>query len=407
MPFHYVASTKEGGVVRGTSTLGSREAVVQELERKGLIPVSVESARSWEFLERFGGSLVGRVSYLDTVLFTKHLAVMMKAGLTLLESVRILVEQTSAWRMRRILQDVVRRIEEGEKFSDALTRHPKVFSHFYVNIIDAGEMSGNLESNLEHLAKQYTKDYELRRKIKTALLYPTVVLVAALLIGFFFATYVLPQVASLFSSLRGVELPLVTRIMLAVSEFAREHTLLSFFSLIFMIWFVGWFLRRRFLAPFTHAIVLRLPIFGKIVKDVNLARFSLVMSTLLRSGIPITNALEVTSQVLGNMYYQKAILKSLDEVQRGMAISDTLSDYPKIFSKLTTRMLNVGEKAGKLEEVLEYLTEFYELEVETTMRNLSTILEPVLLLLIGAIALAMAFGILIPIYDFISAISRI
>lgn len=407
MPFHYVASTKEGGVVRGTSTLGTREAVIQELERKGLTPVSVENVRSWEFLARFGSSIVGRVSYLDTVLFTKHLAVMIKAGLTLIESIRILVEQTTSWQMRRILQDTVRRIEAGEKFSDALARYPKVFSHFYVNIIDAGEVSGTLETNLEHLAEQYTKDYELRRKIKTAMLYPSIVLIAALLIGFFFTTYVLPQIANLFTSLQGVELPLVTRVMLAVSDFTRENTFLSFFSLIFLIWFVWWFVRLQFFAPFTHAVILRMPVFGNIVKDVNLARFSLVMSTLLRSGIPITQALDVTSRVLGNMYFRKAIQKSLEEVQRGIPISDTLSDYPKIFPKLTTRMINVGEQAGKLEEVLEYLTEFYELEVETTMRNLSTILEPLLLLMIGAIALAMAFGILIPIYNFISAIGRI
>ncbi|MEY4744378.1 MAG: hypothetical protein RL272_323 [Candidatus Parcubacteria bacterium] len=407
MSFQYVASTNSGKLRRGVSELASRDAVIQDLEARGLVVVSVDEIRRAKSAERVNAWLLGTVSHIEKVLFTKHLSVMLKAGLTLLESIHILIEQTSTWRFRIILRSIYRRIERGERFSDALEGFPQVFSPFYVNIVRAGEISGTLEGNLEHLAVQYTKEHELFQKVRTALLYPTIVLIAAAFIGFFFATYVLPQVAALFSGLQGIKLPLVTVILLKVSAFARKYTLLSFFGLFGGLYFVWWFLRRKFLAPVTHLLQVRLPIIGKIVQDVNLARFSLVFGTLLKSGIDITKALEITSTVINNIYYKRALGRVLVEVQRGQPVSEVLNRYPSLFPRLTARMIGVGERAGKLEEVLGYLSDFYELEVETTMKNLQTILEPVLLLFIGLIALAMAFAILIPIYNFISAIRRL
>jgi type II secretory pathway component PulF len=397
----------KGSLKRGVSDLGSRAAVIQDLESRGLIVVSVEEVRARKSVERLSAYLLGTISHVDKVLFTKHMAVMLRAGLTLIETLAILVEQASSWRLRTVVKDLHVRVNRGERLSDALAGYPRVFTPFYVNIVRAGEVSGNLVENLEHLAVQFTKEHELRGKVRTALMYPTIVLFAAAFIGFFFASYVLPQVAALFRGLKGIELPLVTRILLSVSDFARKHTLLSFAGVFGAVIFILWFVRLRVLAPVTHWLVLRLPIVGKIAKDVNLARFSLVFGTLLRSGIDITKAIEVTSTVLGNVYYRRALGRVLVEVQRGIPVSEVLAKYPDIFPKITSRMINVGERAGKLEEVLGYLSEFYELEVETAMKNLSTALEPVLLLFIGAIALAMAFAILIPIYNFISAIRRI
>lgn len=407
MPFQYVASTNSGKIQRGTSDLASRDAVIQHLESRGLVVVSVDEMRRAQSVDRLTSWVLGTVSHVEKVLFCKHLAVMIKAGLTLLESVAILQEQTSTWRFRLIVRSVRKRIEHGERFSDALAAFPQVFSPFFVNIVRAGELSGTLEGNLEHLAVQFAKEHELRSKVRTALMYPTIVLLAAAFIGFFFATYVLPQVAGLFTGLQGIKLPLVTIVLLKVSAFARQYTLLSFIGLFGGLYFVFWFLRRKFLAPVTHLLVLKIPIINKIVQDVNVARFSLVFGTLLRSGIDITKAIEVTSTVLGNIYYKRALGRMLVEVQRGQPVSEVLHRYPDLFPRLTGRMIGVGERAGKLEDVLGYLSDFYELEVQTTMRNLQTILEPILLLLIGLIALAMAFAILIPIYNFISAISRL
>ena len=407
MPYQYVAATNSGKIRRGISDLASRDAVIQDLEARGMVVVSVDEVKRARSGQVLSGFLLGTISHVDKVLFTKHLSVMLRAGLTLLESLQILIEQAQSWRFRMVLKAIHRRIERGERFSDALASFPQVFSAFYVNIVRAGELSGTLEENLEHLAVQFTKEHELRQKVRTALTYPAIVLVAAAFIGFFFATYVLPQVANLFAGLQGIKLPWVTVVLLKVSAFARKYTFLSFVGLFGGIYFVFWFLKRKFLAPFTHLFVLRMFVIRKIVMDVNLSRFALVFGTLMRSGIDITKSLEVTSSVLGNMYYRRALGRILVEVQRGQPLSEAMARYPDLFPRITARMIGVGERAGKLEEVLGYLSDFYELEVETTMKNLQTVLEPVLLLFIGLIALGMAFAILIPIYNFIAAIRRL
>lgn len=392
---------------KGTSDLASRDAVIQQLTSRGFVVVSVEEFHETPASERLMGMFIGSIPHIEKVLFTKHLSVMLRAGLTLLEALSILVEQASSFLMRYVVKSMHDRIARGEKFSDALANYPQVFNSFYINIVRAGELSGTLEGNLDHLADQYTKEHELRSKVRTALTYPAVVIVTASAIGFYFATNVLPQVANLFQGLQGIKLPWVTVVLLNVSAFARQNTLLTFGMLFGGIYFIYWFFRRKFLAPFTHRIILHLPGVGKIAKDVNLARFSLVLGTLLRSGVDIVKALEVTGNVLSNFWYRRALVRVLVEVQRGQPMSEVLARYPDLFPRVTGRMIGVGERAGKLEEVLTYLSDFYELEVETAMKNLQTILEPLLLIVIGAVALGMAFAILIPIYDFISAIRRL
>lgn len=407
MPFHFVAAKKDGTTVKGTSSLPSRDAVANELLGKGLIVVSIESFSESRAGKRASALFTGSASHVEKVLFTKQLAVMLRAGLTLFDALRILSEQGGSRRLRIVANRLRERVERGDRLADALAGFPKVFTPFYVNVVRSAELSGTLEENLDHLAAQFTKEHELRKKVQNALLYPSIVLVAALFIGFFFASYVLPQVAGLFKQLKGVELPLVTRILLAVSEFTRKHTFLSFVGTFGTIGFLLWFVRRKFLAPFTHAIILKLPVVGKISTDVNMARFSLVFGTLMKSGVDIVRALEVTASVIDNYYYRKAVLRMVGDVQRGGALSDSLGKATDLFPGVASRMIAVGEGSGKLEEVLGYLRDFYELEVDTTMKNLSTVLEPLLLLFIGAIALAMAFAILIPIYNFIAAIRKI
>jgi type IV pilus assembly protein PilC len=407
MPFNYVASTKDGKVRRGVSELGSRHSVVQDLERQGLIVVSVTDARFIRSAQRAGMFLFGKARHIDVVLMTKHLSVMLNAGLSLLESLGILEEQAPTWQLRRILRKTVKTVEQGKPLSEALEQYPRVFSAFYVNIIRAGEVSGNLETNLEHLATQLSKDHELRARVRSAMLYPTIVVIAAAAIGFFFATYIIPQVSGLFASLKGVKLPWVTIVMIDTANFTRKYTFATFFGGLGGIWFLLWFLRRRFLAPVTHWILLRLPIVGPTVRDVNLARFAMVMGTMLKSGIPITTAIQITSEVLDNFYYRRILRQTLSSLQEGVPLSDGLIGAPRLFPKIVSRMISVGERSGRLEDVLRYLAEYYDLEVQTTMRNLANILEPVLLVVIGLIALGLAYAIIIPIYNFIGMINKI
>ncbi|MEA3249759.1 MAG: type II secretion system F family protein [Patescibacteria group bacterium] len=407
MAFKYVASTQDGKMKKGTVNLSTRESVINMLEGKNLVVVSVEEVQVVSARAASMGKLFLRISFIEKLLMTKHLSIMIKSGLTLLDAIRTLGEQSRSRAMRSLLGSIERKIERGDKFSDALEEYPRVFSKFYVNVVRAGELSGTLEGNLQHMATQFAKDNELRKKVKQAMLYPTIVIVAAALIGFFFATFVLPQVADVFSGLKEIQLPWTTRALLAISDFAKQHSILSFAMMMGTIGFVLWFLRRKFMRPITHYIILKTPIVGRISKLVNLARFSLILGTLLRSGVDILRALEISSQVLDNLYYRKALAAVYMDVQQGMALWESLAAYEDVFPAIVSRMIGVGERAGRLEEVLGYLNEFYELEVESTMKNLSSVLEPVLLLFIGLIALAMAFAILMPIYNYIGAIKDI
>ncbi|MEK9152150.1 MAG: type II secretion system F family protein [Patescibacteria group bacterium] len=407
MPFHYVASNKKGEIKRGTYDLSSRDAVVSDLVRQGLIVISVEEVRSFQRAASTGLAIFGYVSHVDKLLFTKHLAIMLKAGLTLVESLKILEEQATGWSMRRVIGTIGRHVAGGNKFSDGLAKFPRVFTPFYVSIIRAGEESGTMTENLEHLAVQFTKDHELRKKVQTAMLYPVIVFFAASAIGFFFAVYVIPQVAGLFKSIPGIKLPLVTTILLKVADIAQHYTFVTFFGFMGSLAALSWLLSRPFAAPVVHRVTIKLPIFGKIVRDVNLARFALVLGTMLRSGIPITTSVDITAQVLGNVHFRKALYRAKEEMERGNPLSGALAEAPNLYPAIVSRMINIGERTGNLETVLGYLAEFYELEVETATKNLSTALEPLLLLFIGAIALAMAYAILIPIYNFIGAIRRI
>ncbi len=407
MPFNYVATSARGKVRRGTVDLGSRESVLEWLDRQKLMAISVDEVQPRRFVEWFSGLFLGTVAHVDRLIFTKHLAVMLQAGLSLLESLEILSEQAVNWRFRTIINRLAERVRRGDRLSDALSAFPGAFNDFFVNIIRAGEASGNLEKNLNHLATQMQKEHELRARVRTALLYPGIVLTAAAVIGFFFASYVLPQVANLFVGLKGIQLPFVTVLLLEVSAFLRVHAAATFFGLVAAGGGLVLLLRWHRLAPVTHRVVLVIPIVGKIVQDVNLARFALVLSALLRSGIDITKAVEITSTVIGNLYYRRVLERTLYLLQRGTPMSEVLVKEGRLFPKLCSRMVAVGERTGKLDEVLGYLADYYELEVETATKNLSTVLEPLLLLFIGGVALALAFAILIPIYNFIAAIRRI
>lgn len=405
MSYDYVASSNTGEVTRGHSELLSRDAVAEDLESRGLIVISIaKRQRVGRFIDTVRMAFVGGVSFLDKVVFVKHLSLMLRAGLTVAESVEILIEQSDSRRFRFVLESLHNDVLAGGTFASALLKFPRVFPPYVINVVAAGELSGTLEGNLNNLADQLTKENEMRQRVRTAMLYPAVVLVAALVIGYLFAIFVIPQVAALFTGLKGVELPRLTVYMIAVAEFVRRYSISSFVGLVLGGLGIVWFLRRPFMHRYTHAVILRLPVIGKISHDLNLARFSLVFSTLMRSGVDIITATKVTSTVVSNYYYRQALTQAAEQMMVGRPLAVTLGEHKGLFPKVVTRMVGVGERTGKLDEVLAYLSDFYQLEVETAMRNLATLLEPALLLFIGAVALSLAFSILIPIYNFITAI---
>ncbi len=396
MKFLYIATTKSGSRVRGEIEAPSRQAALVMLKDKKLTITSLMK------MEHSREIYLGGVSAMQKVQFTKHLAIMLKAGIGLDEALETLITQ-SRGQLRDALEMIRKDVESGMRLADALVKHRNIFNQYYISMVQAGEESGDLAANLEQLSERYAKDYELKVKVKSALLYPGVVLGLTVGLMMAVAIFVLPKLTLLFKSLK-YQLPWYTRVMIAVSQFLANYGIISVIGLIILIVVGIWLLRRPFAAPFTHRVLLHLPIIGGIVETVNLARFSMICGSLLKSGIPITQALTTTGNVLGNVVYKQTLLAAVDRVNTGEPFSSVIEESP-LFPPFTARMLIAGEQTGKLADMLIYLSDFYEHELDATLKNLSVILEPALIIGIGLIVLGVALSIIGPMYSFIGALT--
>lgn len=401
MKYRYTATTREGRIEHGKIDARSATDAADQIRGQGLLIVTLK--KDGLMLDDLLG--IGWVPNVVKVTFAKHMSLMIRAGLPLDEAVRVLSDQAQG-RFRRVLRAVLKDIEAGRPLSDAFEEHPSVFSELFTATIRAGESSGTLESSLNDLAEQMTKSYELQRKIRGAMIYPVLVVVAAGGIGVGLSLFVLPRVMQLFESIT-VELPFATRMLLGFSRFLVDYSLLFFPALAGALVLLYQFLRWKPIRPFSHAVLLKLPIFGPMAQQFNLALFARTMGTLLKSGIAIGEAFQVTATTLRNVRYRKALLRVREGTETGAPASAVLEEFPKLFPSVSTRMIAVGERTGKLEETFTYLAVFYEDEVDVMTKNLSTILEPVLLIVIGLSVAFVAIAVISPIYNFIGNIERL
>ncbi len=341
--------------------------------------------------------LLFRVPLSQKIFFAENLRVMIRAGLSYTEAFKTLVLQAENKNWRAILQDIADRIERGETFAAALTHHEKNFPPLFINMIRVGEVSGTLEKSLEELVMQMKKDQAIRNKIRGAMMYPTIILSATLLIAVGMLIFVLPRIVSIFADIKA-ELPLATRILIAVSNFVSHNGLIVGLAALALIIAVIAIARSRDGRSLVHAGMLKIWIIGPIVKKVNLARATRTLGTLLRTGIPVIEAFQVSADVLGNVHYQKAFRATAEELRRGTTIGESFAKRRGLFPALVIQMTTVGEEAGKLDEMLNELAVFYEAQVDETLSNLTQIIEPVLILLLGIGVGGIAIAIIQPIY---------
>jgi type IV pilus assembly protein PilC len=374
----------------------NEKAAIDVLRTRGLIPVALfptkkkfETAHVLEFFTS--------IKLIDKITFFKNLSVMIKAGLPVSRALKILVGQTQNVKMQKVISEVARGVESGTSFSDSIAKYSNVFPDISVSMIRAGEVSGNLEQNLEYLSDQMRRDYDLISKAKGAMIYPIVVLVALMIVGFVMFTFILPKLTSTFKDF-NVTLPLTTRIVIwIVDVFAHYGFIIMGLVILAASGFVYW--RKTAGGKVViHKVVLYLPIFANIVKKINLARFLRVFVSLIKSGMPMVESLEVSSKVVGNIYYQKIIMDASSKVKIGLPIVAAFKKDPRLFPTLVTEMMEVGEESGTTDVVLEEIANFYEAEVDQTMKNLSSILEPVLMIIIGVVVGTLAVALITPIY---------
>lgn len=346
--------------------------------------------------------LTVRLSQTERLLLTKYLSVLLLSGLAIDDAIDILLQQAKG-PLKIVLQTLSDAVKSGNTLASGLRYYPHIFSNVFVSLIAAGESSGTLQKNLEHLADQMQKEHELRKKVVGALMYPAVVLISAVLITVGIIVYVLPNITSLFTSL-NVELPWTTKALLWIADLFQNHGFLIFVGTLVLVFILMLIRTISFFHPMTHWLALHMPIAGKIVRNTNLTRITRLFGTLLHSGMPISDALETTVSIVKNVYYRNLFSHLREMLGQGRTIAQGLADADYLVPPIALRLIRVGEETGTLGDMLMYLSDFYEQEVDDATKNAATLLEPLMIVFIGLMVATLAFSIVTPIYSIVGSI---
>ncbi|MFH1233233.1 MAG: type II secretion system F family protein [Patescibacteria group bacterium] len=339
----------------------------------------------------------------EKLFFIQYLGIMLKAGISLSTSLNTLAKQTTNKKFAKVISNISVNVEKGVTFTESLKPHEKIFGQLFINMIESGEISGKLEEVLQQLFIQFKKQHELTSKVNGALTYPIVILVAMLGIGAFMMIVIVPQITNMFKEFNA-ELPLPTKILIAVSDAIMKHGILFSIGLVLFIIVLTKILRTYKGQFIFQILLLKLPIFSMIIKKINLARFARTISSLLKTNIMIVKSFQITAGVMGNLHYRKALEEMAEKIKKGGKINEVIANYPSLFPPVVIQMISVGEGTGELDYILDELAQFYEGEVDQIMNNLPSIIEPILILTLGAIVGAMAVAIIMPMYSLTSAI---
>lgn len=378
-----------GQKVTSTVQADNDRAAAKAIEEQGLSPLDIK-------LEKEGG-FGKKVKTKDRILFARQLSTLINAGLPLVQSLRTVQRQTASKQMKIIIAEVIGSVESGKNFSDALALHPKVFNTVFVSLVAAGEASGTLDHSLERLAFQQEKDAEILGKIKGALVYPAVVILVMVAVISFMLVGVLPQVKVLYDGLPGAQLPLITKVLLAMS-----NALVQFWWVALILLAIGGFFGFKWSRTLGGARVIdkakmSTPAIGPLFMKMYMARFARTGSTLVSSGVPLLQMLEITGKAVNNMYIEESINRAITQVKGGKSLADSLEGDPN-FLELVPNMLRIGEQSGQVESMMAKTADYYEKEVDQQIKTINTIIEPVLMITLGVVALIIVAAVLLPIY---------
>lgn len=396
MKFNYQARTKTGEVQSGIVEASSKEAAVSLLQRYGLYVTFLEEVTAPPLYAR-RIKIFEQISAKDIVMFSRQLAIMFKTKVPLVEGLETLAVQTKNPDLKEKIFSLAEEVEAGASLSQALSRYPKIFSPFFVAMVRSGEASGKLSESLTYLSEHLEREYHLTSRLKGAMIYPAMVLFVAILVLVLMMFYIIPQLTEVLLA-SGGELPAITKIVISLSTFLRRWGLLLILILLSLVVSVIRYYQTQEGKKLFDQIVLRLPIISELVKKISLSRFAENLSTLISGGLPIAKALEISGDIVGNTVYKEIILQTRDGVRRGELISSTLSRFPETFPPVFTQMTSVGEKTGTLDKTLLEIVSFYQKEMERTIDNLLSILEPILIIFLGLVVGGVMVSVLLPLY---------
>lgn len=400
MKVYYTAKSYEGETKGGELNVKDERDLANQLRSEGFMLTSFK-----ELDKDYGNKI--KVNFSDhfysiplseKMMFARNLAVMISSGLPLNRALSNIRTQSKNKRFIRAMESIQEDIQTGGTLADGLAKYPGVFNELFVNMIRVGETSGNLEEVLNILASQLEKEHELMSKIKGAMVYPAVILVAMVGIGILMMIYVVPQITQVFKDLDAT-LPPTTQFIINLSSLLQNHSIASLIGMVVIIMVIRLAVLTSFGKKVVGLIIIKIPVINNIVIKLNCARFCRIYSSLLKSGVSSVESLRILSRTLTNYYYKKALVKATENIQKGINLSEIIYQEKNIFPILVPQMIEVGEETGKTEAVLLKLAEFYESEVSNLTKNLSSIIEPVLMLIIGSAVGFFAVSILQPMYS--------
>ena len=403
MQFNYLAEKANGEEINGTMEAKDRFELAQTLRKQGYAVISVkEKARARSSLF-FSFLNIKKVSAQDKIMFAKNLGVMIAAGLPITRSLEILNRQTSNKKFKKIIISLMASIQKGDFLSEAMKKYPNAFSSLFIAMVKVGEESGKLSESLKTVGEQIEKDYILAKKVKGAMIYPIIIMIAMVIIGIFMFIYVVPTLVSTFTEL-NVDLPLSTRVIILISNTLTGHIIISSLILLSAALTVFWFLRSQKGKNILGKALVRLPLISPIVKKINSARTSRTLASLISSGVNILEALSITKDVVQNQRYKSVLDKAINDVQKGTPISKAFKEANNLYPVLLSEMMAVGEETGKTAEMLERLAVFYEQEVADATKDMAAVIEPILMIFIGAVVGFFAMSMIKPMYSLMSGI---
>lgn len=399
MRVFYTAKSFSGETKSGEMNVKDERDLAAQLRAEDFILTSFKSLEEDEktvhvnFFDRFS-----TIPISEKMMLARNLSVMISSGLPLLRAVKNITAQTKNKKFIKVLEDIQEGLQSGNTFADCLAKYPRIFNELFVNMVRVGEASGNLEEVLNILAAQLEKEHDLMSKVKGAMTYPAVIIVAMIGIGILMMIYVVPQITGVFKDLNA-DLPASTRFIIGASDLLKNHYLLVLLGMLFLSLGSKIFSTTDLGRKMFGLLIINIPVVKNIVIKVNCARFARIYSSLLKSGISVVEALNILSRTLTNFYYKRALERAAENIQKGVNLSKLLYEEKKIFPVLVPQMIEVGEETGKTETVLMKLAEFYEEEVDQKTKNLSSIIEPVLMIVIGSAVGFFAVSILQPMYS--------
>jgi type IV pilus assembly protein PilC len=399
--FAYVVKDKVGKTHTGTLEMESRNALIEQLWKQEFVVLSIEERAQGRAVLKVGQS---RIRSDQLVIFSRQLATMVDSGIPIAPALDVLADQMDDRAFRAVIKRIRDDIEAGSSLSEAIGRHPRAFSEFFVNMVRAGESSGRLDEILDRVAAYIEKVSVLQGKVRASLFYPAFVSVLALGITTFLIVVIVPKFKDIFKALGG-QLPTPTLILLGVSEFMGKYLLIEAVGLVVFLVAFRMYVNTPPGRLWFDQSTLKLPVVGKLLQKVFIARFSRTLATLVKSGVPILGSLEIVAKTAGNKVVERAVMAARASIKEGENIADPLA-HSKVFPAMVTRMIAVGEKTGELEKMLTKIADFYESEVDAAITALTSLIEPLVIAVLGMVIGGIVIALFLPIFKISTLVSR-